>query len=449
MVSNMDIIIHGKPLDSSQRYTTNIDKELAQKIIGEFFAIGIGTIKESEALIVDARYWQGTWTSVYTLLLSQSVKDKEKRPSYFAISLVLPQKYCCLISEVYYLLEKVVRENVLGVYLDTNLSYITSNFEDSVAFERLCSKLQSIYNNSEKGFDRSFQPQATFPNDSYYSIYDCDSLAFINLLKSKGRVIVTENTETKDALASQSTKFYNAAQKAQRELQAKEAKVSELETRITQMEEEAKQTNSRASGTVTNLKNRVSELEATNKQLLDEKNGQQKIVQELGNIISQASDVLGVTKQTQHKVIKKHPDKSTKTSDRVNIRRLLPSINTVLILLIVVGLFMNAREYSSGVNINQESQTQVDSLKSVLAIKIQDINDKEEQIAEMQKDYNELYSEFEQCKNSMNKLQEQMKVSTKKTTPSSKSNSNSQANKTTKNEAEPAKTNEPAKQQYK
>ena len=64
----MDVIIHGKPLDASECFSPGINKELARKIIGEFFSMG--SIKESEALIVDARYWEGTWNSVYTLLLS-------------------------------------------------------------------------------------------------------------------------------------------------------------------------------------------------------------------------------------------------------------------------------------------------------------------------------------------------------------------------------------------
>lgn len=444
----MDVIIHGKPLDSSQRYTASIDKELAQKIIGEFFAIGIGTIKESEALIVDARYWQGTWTSVYTLLLSQSIKDTAKRDSYFAISLILPQKYCCLISEVYYLLEKVIRENVLGVYLDTtSLKYITSNFEDSTAFEKLCNKLQASYKNLETNFDNSFQPQPVFPNDTYCSIYDCDSLAFVNQLKTKGRIIVTENEKTKDALASQSTKYYNEAQNAQNEVKSKEAKISELKSRIAQMEDEAKKMNSKTSGAVNNLKNRVSELETANKQLSEEKNGQQKIVQELGNIISQASDVLGVTKQPQPKVIKKHSDKPTEIPEKINIRRLLPGINTVLILLIVVGLFMNTKGCSGGASIDQDTQAQVDSLKFVLVQKEQEINDKEEKIANMKERDAELNAELEQYKNSINRLQEQMKTSNKKATSSSKTNPQSQVDKTTKNAAEQAKTKEPDKQQ--
>ena len=441
----MDIIIHGKPLDRSQRFTTGIDQGLAQNITDTFFSIGGGTIKEPEALFVDARCWQGTWTSVYTLLLSAKDMADKPRRSYFAISLVLPQKYCCLVSEVYYLLENIVRKHVIDVYLNSNFEYIVSNFGNADAFDKLCTQLRADYKNIEKNFDKSFQPQPVFPNDTYCSIYDCDSLAFVNQLKTKGRVIVTENEKTKDALASQSTKYYNEAQNAQKEVKAREVKISELKSRIAQMEEEAKQTSSRASGAVNNLKNRVSELEAANKQLSKENNSQQKIVQELGNIITQASDVLGVTKQTQPKIIKKYPDKPTETSEKESVRHWLPVINTVLIFLIVVGLFMNAKGCSGSTNIEQEAQTQIDSLKSMLSRKDQDINEKEERIVDLLKDYDKLNTDFEKYKDDINKAQKQTKTSNK-TVSNLKAAPQSQTTKTAKTEAEQPKVTESDKQ---
>lgn len=417
----MDIIIHGKPLDASERFTTGVDQGLARKIIGEFFTIGIGTIKEPEALVVDARYWQGIWTSVYTLLLK--VEDRARRPSYFAISLVLPQKYCCLISEVYELLAKIVLKNVRGVYLNTNGQYVVSNFEDTIAFERLCTQLRSDYQNLEKEFDSSFQPQPVLSNNVYYNIQDCDSLAFVNQLKTKGRIIVTENAKTKDALALQSTKYYEAAQKAQGELQTKESRISELESRISQMENETKQANSRTSGTVSSLKSRVAELESTNKQLLEDKNGQQKVLKELDNLINQASDILGVPKQVQRVATpnrKKRPGQSVEVPEKISIRRLLPAINTVLILLIVLGLFMNAKGCSDDNNIAQDAQTQVESLKTALFQKEQEISDKEDSIAELRRDYSELNAQFEEYKNAITNLQTQMKSSSNKAAPNSK-----------------------------
>ena len=391
----MDVIIHGKPLDASERFSSGIDKELARKIIGDFFAIG--SVKESEALIVDARNWKGTWNSVYTLLLSQNVKDSADRGSYFAISLIIPQKYCCLISEVYKLLENVVRENVLGVYLNKNLKYIVSNFDDSVAFEKLCSKLESSYVNLEKPFDSSFKPQV-LNNDTYCSIHDCDSLSVIQLLKDKGRVIITENTETKDALAAQSVKYYQMAQKAQGEIQQKTTKINELESQLSQMENAARQANTSASGKVQKLELKISELENSAQQLEIGKQNAESALSDLKKILAQAAPFLEEPRPSHgnSKASKKDGGKYNSNSERININRYLPLLNTLLLVL-VLGLFVSLKG-CSGIT-SESGNDLLDSLKSA-------VTEKEQIIERLQYEKDELQTEFNQCSTDLNKFKD-------------------------------------------
>ena len=391
----MDVIIHGKPLDASERYSSGIDKELARKIIEEFFAIG--SVKESEALIVDARNWKGTWNSVYTLLLSQNVKDGADRGSYFAISLIIPQKYCCLISEVYKLLENVVRENVLGVYLNKNLKYIVSNFDDSVAFEKLCSKLESSYVNFEKPFDSSFKPQI-LNNDTYCSIYDCDSLSVIQLLKNKGRVIITENTETKDALATQSMKYYQMAQKTQGEIQQKNTKISELESQLSQMENTARQANTSANGKVRELKLKISELESSAQQLEIDKQNAETALSDLKKIFAQAAPFLEEPQPSHRnpKASKMDGGKYNSNSERININRYLPLLNTLLLVL-VLGLFVSLKGCSG--NTLESDNNLLDSLKSA-------VTEKEQIIERLKYEKDELQTEFNQCSTDLNKFKD-------------------------------------------
>ena len=283
----MEIIIHGKPLDSSERYTPGVNQELARKIIKDFFAFG-QQVKEPEAMVVEARNWQGIWVSVYTYFLSQKVKDTAGRISYFAISLVLPQKYCTMVSDVYYLLEKVIKENVLGVYLNSNLQYIVSNFENVAAFEGICSNLNSAYKNFEKAYDDSFRPQGQFTNDLYCSIYDCDSLAFLELLQSKGRVIITEKEDRKDYLAALSSKYYKEAEAAKSEVQSKSSKITDLERQVKQYKDAAEKVHSNESRKLSGLQQQITSLTNENEQLKQKSAAAQKQYEDLQGRVAQA-----------------------------------------------------------------------------------------------------------------------------------------------------------------
>lgn len=402
----MEVIIHGKPLDASERFSSGIDKELARKIIEEFFAIG--SVKESEALIVDARNWKGTWNSVYTLLLSQNVKDCADRGSYFAVSLIIPQKYCCLISEVYKLLENVVRENVLGVYLNKNLKYIVSNFDDSVAFEKLCSKLESSYVNLEKTFDSSFKPQV-LNNDAYCSIHDCDSLSVIQLLKNKGRVIITENTETKDSLAAQSMKYYQMVQKAQGEIQQKNAKINELESQLSQMENAARQANTSASGKVRELKLKISELENDVKILKTDKQNAESALSDLKKILAQAAPFLEKPEPSHRnqKAVKQDGGRNKCNNERVNINRYLPLLNTLLLVL-VLGFFVSL-SFKGCSDSGTVDNPQMEEMKDQIKEKDQIIDSLMHKCDSAQQTFNEGQDDFvQELQNNMNDLLSQL-----------------------------------------
>lgn len=409
MVNNMDIIIHGKPLDASERFTAGIDRALATNIIKDFF--GNVSLKDDEALVVDARYWNGAWVSVYTLRLGQNVvKDMSEnsgRPSYFAISLVIPQSYCISISQVYYLLEKVVKENVIGVYLNKNLRYICPNFEDSIAFERLCTNLKSSYKNLEVAFDRLFQPQAILSNDSYCNIEDCDSLAFVQLLKNKGRVIVTEKAETKAALVAQSSKYRLEAQQAQRESQERAQRIIELENSLAQMANEAKEANSKSSGKVKKLEEQVVFLKKENEQLNQEKQNSQNILQKLRENVTQAMsflDVSGVHHKKQETISNSQGTKKSKMTDYVGYLLL---INTLLILVVIMGLLINYK----GCSDVDKTVEGTEAVKEEVEKLNEQLTQKEEMIDSLKKENKILLQYKTEMENSVRLLQESTKRS--------------------------------------
>lgn len=395
----MEIIIHGKPFDRSSRFTAGMDKVIAEKIIDDFF--GNTAFKEKEVLVVDARYWNRKLVSVYTLWLGKSVKDMAEnggRDSYFAISLIIEGYYCSSVSLVYDLLEKIVRECVIGTYLNNNLRYIVHDFEDTSAFERLCSNLRSSYRNLEKAFDNSFQPQATFSNDTYYSIKDCDSLAFVDTLKKKGRIIVTENAETKDVLAAQSVKFRQEAQQAINELQTKKVKIAELEKRIAQREDTVRQADSLVSGKVRKLEEQIVSLNTENKRLVLEKENINRTLQELREKMVQAVSILGVTKQqtSSTEVRSKGNNKKSPSKHKNEFAYYLPAVNTLLILFMLVGLFLNLRRSSGDHSMEKNpDNAKIDSL--------------EWQIAQRDKEIITLQEAKEQLEQSLNQYMDNQK----------------------------------------
>jgi len=413
----MEIIIHGKPLDASERCSAGIDPSLARKIIDEYFR-GFGTIRESEALIVEARYWQGGWSSVYTLLLSQQVKDRAGRGSYFAISLLLPRMYHCLVSDIYYLLEKLVRENVIGTYLDKNLQYLVHNFEDNTAFDKLCINLQSSYSPCGKAFDNGFKPQATLPSDTYCSIYDCDALSFVNLLKTKGRIIVTENTPSKDSLAAQSAKYHQEAVQAQSEALAKTRVINDLNARISKLEEQAQQANSSVTGKMKEQEKRLASLQ--NEKTNAEKKAQELQVSlaELRNNVAKAASLLGANIQ-QGGIAQRtdNPSFNTQKPAHITFMEYLPAVNTILIFLLTLGMFIRScgnstahtgqEALDAALKEATEAKTQVESLSEQMKLK-------DEEIISLRQANESLQSTIDQSRKNMEDAMRQMQERSRK-----------------------------------
>lgn len=233
----MDIIIHGKPTAGSSLTTAGIDGSLSQKIVDDFFE-GMNRIKDPQALIVEVRYWKNVWYSVYTYQLGVNIKDMANRTSFFALSLVIPQKYCCLVSEVHALLKRAIKETVAGSCIDSNGKYLIHDFNDAGLLNKVAAAVKSGYVNLEEDFDAAFKPQTELRNDIYYNVQDCDAKAFVQHLRTAGRIIVTENAETKDALLSNTNAYIQQCRKAQAELEGKTRQIGDLQEQIKKLNEE-------------------------------------------------------------------------------------------------------------------------------------------------------------------------------------------------------------------
>ena len=318
----MDIIIHGKPLAGSSCVTSGIDSSLAQKIVQEFFEAMSG-MKEKESLVVDARYWKDSWYSVYTYFLAKNIKDTAGRESYFALSLIIPQKYCCLVSQVYSLLQTIVKESVVGVYLSQNGQYIVQDLSDTAKFKRLCDNLMGKYVNLEEKFDAGFKPSSLLSNDTYCNLLDCDSKALVNLLKTKGRIIVTESAATKDSLAQQASAYARQVQQLQAEVNTNKTTIEAQNKQILQLQEVARKASDSQAGQVKQLEMKVSNLQAENAKLTNNKSSLQTSYDTLVTKVKQLAEGLKMPGG-----LPPNPP----TSHRK--RNYLPALNTFLIVLL-------------------------------------------------------------------------------------------------------------------
>ncbi|MCD8237153.1 MAG: hypothetical protein LUD00_11040 [Prevotellaceae bacterium] len=197
----MEIIIHGKPHAGSSKGTSDIDG-LARNIV-EIFFNGRDEFEDEQSLIVDARYWKNSWYSVYTYRRSnlKGFSSGIGRTTYFAISLVVPGGYCRRVSAVYELLRNVCNDTVVGTYISGNGKYMVQNLYDNAAFLYIAEKIRKGYINTEEvAFDSEFVPLVNFSNDKKSNVLWCDSEEFIRCLKTSGRIIVTEGESVKDPL---------------------------------------------------------------------------------------------------------------------------------------------------------------------------------------------------------------------------------------------------------
>lgn len=364
----MDIIIHGKPLDASQKFSDGIDTSLAQNIVDEFFKSI--DIKVPEAMVVDARYWKGAWSSVYTLYLGKRVKDMNGRETYFAISLILPQKYCCIVSDVYDLLENIVRDNVLDTYLNQKFEYKVKSFEDEAAFKTLCDNLQSKYNNLEKEFDKTFK-QVELNNETYYNIDDCDSRAFFHLLKNKGRVIVTEEEEAKDAriatLSEQKTTLAQEKQRVEEELTTEKGTNAQLNNTIRQMEETAQSARNNAKGRkelFEALKAQKQRADAQLKQAHADLDNLRQKIKNVASIIEEPKE-----KPEEQTIEESAEQLSSRWLKTDNLLRFLPVANTLLIVIGLICLCVNMKSHIDKETVLQDAKNamaQVEALKGQL-----------------------------------------------------------------------------------
>lgn len=333
---NFDLILHGKPNAGSHKATNGLDVIFCQYLVDNFFQ-SMDNIKDSQALIVDARNWKGTWYSVYTFWLGNNITDTANRTSFLAISMVVPKQYICLVSAVYNSFSKVYKDYVIGTFINSNGKYIVQDFNDNESFEKLYNLLKNDFVNLAEDFDSSFKQNQGTASNCYYNYIDCDSKAFIEDLKKNGRIVVTSTYDSKDARLVNTNKYFRELEIAKSELTTKDGEIKKLSQQIKALEEQILAKSNSESETIEKLRTEVAALTQKNTSLknsLSSLNDSVSKYEETRNKIVQLLGVKSVSQNIQNNSTQ--VDNGNNNLKLFKVKNVFPLINTVLLILLLM-----------------------------------------------------------------------------------------------------------------
>ena len=329
---NFEVILHGKPNAGCHNATQGLDVTFCQNLVDKFFQ-SMGSIKDTEVLIVDTRNWKGTWYCIYTLWLGGNISDTADRESFLAISIVVPKQYYCLVSAVYDMLIKACQKSIVGIYISNKGKYIVPDFSDSSTFESLVKSINSYFVNLSENFDESFKQITENTTIKTYSLLDCDSKAFIEDLKINGRIFVSKSYESKDNRLSNTDKIHRELQSVKSDLETKTTKITMLTNQVKELEEQLNSKDSKASKTLSSLRKQLDDL-------TKEKSSLEKTITELSQKIDKYKEnetkiVQLLSPKIPEAVSPRHLE-DTNSRQSIKLKSILPFVNTLLLILLFV-----------------------------------------------------------------------------------------------------------------
>lgn len=359
----MEIIIHGKPNAGSSKSTFPSDN-LSQRIVDDFFTHR-DEITEKEVLVAEARNWAGKWYSVYTYRLSGLTEAGSGvgRPTYFALSVVMPGTYCCLTSEVYEWLRQSIKTLMIGTYFSDKGKYIVNNFDDSKTFDRIVDSIKKNYVNLSEDFDSKFIAQAEFSNNNRYNLADCDSKAFVELLKSKGRILVSKNVPTKDEQLAKTNEYIQKYNNEKNINEAKDKQIGSLTKELELARMQLSEANMSSSKKVKNLEQEVLKLQEANSGLRKQREIDAKKINDVAQIIGVQKNTVSQTGKPGDNQVPPRPKPESKSSSALS--EWVPLINTFLIVTgIIILVFFKGCSAGEPARDSERTETTEDQTDS-------------------------------------------------------------------------------------
>lgn len=321
-----DVILHGKPISGCHKATDGLDSDLCQNLVNNFFESSAG-IKESEILIVDIKYWKDRWYSVYTFWVGDINDTSNRKNCFLAISIVVPDQYLCLVSAVYDLLRRVYHDYIIGNYI-VNGKYNVKNFDDADTFKSLHDLIDDGFVNLGENLEESFNRNPDRTRNILYSLFDCDSRAFVEDLKKFGRIFVSEKYESKDQLFAEAGEYRNKFEQAQKNLKAKELENGHLKEDLENLNRNLDEKAAQASSQKASMDEKLNGFKQENDKLKSEIEKLRKDYEKIKNGIR---ELLGTEEKAQSNQI--HKNKTTAALN-VSVKGVISILNTLLLIIL-------------------------------------------------------------------------------------------------------------------
>ena len=267
-----EFVFHGVPQGHDSWGTSG------DRYYESFYGIGDFCKGAKAVLIVEIRKDATGFCSYYTYVRPQNVVAQGGRTgSYFGMSLKIVGQYCTDVYSLFQLFDKIYEEKIVGSIIErtgNTEQYLIASFSDAGANLKTIAQLadNQVKNNFASDFD---DIDALFTKQHatvsvYCNLDDVNSESFFNTTRVYGKVFVSPEYPSKDAIIaslSSSDKKYQTLkadyEKQIADLQKENSQIPQLKNRVTTLESD----HSAAQKNLQELQASVSSLKSSNTSL--------------------------------------------------------------------------------------------------------------------------------------------------------------------------------------
>lgn len=216
-----------------------------------FYGIGEHYKGAKTILVVEIRKDAVGFCSYYTYVRPHNIVAKGGRTgSYFGMSLKSQGTYCTDVYSLFQLFDKIYEEKIVGSIISrtgNTEKYLVASFSDAeLSLKSIVQLTENLINNNFasdfEDIDTSFTKQLA-STSVYYNLDDVNSESFFNTTRVYGKVFVSPEYSSKDAIIatlSSSDKKYQALkadyEKQIADLQKENSQIAQLKSHLTALE---------------------------------------------------------------------------------------------------------------------------------------------------------------------------------------------------------------------
>ena len=384
-----EFVFHGVPQGHDSWGTSG------DRYYESFYGIGDFCKGAKTVLIVEIRKDATGFCSYYTFIRPQNVVAQGGRTgSYFGMSLKIEGQYCTDVYSLFQLFDKIYEEKIVGSIIErtgNTEKYLVASLSDAGATLKAIAQLadNQVKNNFASDFDdidASFTKQhATM--SVYCNLDDVNSEAFFNTTRVYGKVFVSPEYPSKDAIIasfSSSDKKYQALkadyEKQITDLQKENSQIPQLKSRVTALESDY----AIAQKKLQELQTSISSLKSSNTSLDQQLRKAQQECEQLkrSSNVGQVADrlepslneLLGIMRSVKTKPVNpfsqtahddeedyhRHASHHHRRRDEQGIRRYIPIIIAAILAIVLLALLWKGIKSGPRIRAVQEEKASIE-----------------------------------------------------------------------------------------